>query len=135
MSETFQKHSFYAKLIHKVRELLKLSRLYLNHAPHFEKYGLCQELWVKELSILTLVVKCQKKYYNKTTLTELDIAHEQTRELWQIFFDLGYFNYTKHKKEEDDAKAFRRFTAINVKMNEIGRMIGGLISNAQSEVK
>ena len=132
MSDYFQKESFYAKIRYKIRGLMKHSRIYLSHAPHNEKYGLCLEIWRAEIQLLALLVKCQKKYYNKTTLSELDICHEQIRELWALFYEMGYFGYSKHKKYEDPKEELRKFDAINVKIDELGKMIGSLTPNAKT---
>lgn len=39
-----KKVEFYIKMQKKMIDLRRQSNVYLNHAPHFEKYGLCQRI-------------------------------------------------------------------------------------------
>lgn len=81
-----------------------------------------------------LLVECKKRYYAKTTLTKLDICHEQLRALVLVYHRLGYFDYHKQKEMHDAATALRRFTTINYMINEIGAMIGGIMKSLKAEM-
>lgn len=99
----------------------------LNHFPRHEKYGLCQEVRQSVYGVLGGLVECQKKYHNKTSLTKLDVQHEQLRVFVNLAFEMGYFEYEHHKRARTAAEALRRYTAVSVLLNELGAMIGGWI--------
>lgn len=108
--------------------MIAQSQIYLNHAPNHEKHALCQEIRVAQIELANLVTAC-RKYPRLEIVRELDVKHEQIRQMWRLFYDLGYFAYRRNKKEENanDNEAVRRFATMNVAINEIGGMIGGLV--------
>lgn len=113
-------------LVNRLRDLLILTNVYLNHAPKHEKYSLCREIRDKTYEIHNYVVEAHKRYHKKTTLTNLDIAHEQLRSLWHTFWKLGYFS-AKDGIKLKQRSPLDRYNAISVLINEIGAMIGGWI--------
>ena len=104
-----------------------LLNIHLNHFPKHEKYGLCQAIRNSVYSVLGLIVECQKKYHNKTSLTKLDIQHEQLRAFVNLAFEMGYFAYHSNKRIRSEAETLRRYTAVSVLINELGAMIGGWV--------
>ena len=133
MSEDNRKMSFYANLRHKIRMLRVQSKGYLSHAPHFEKYGLCLSIWNTERLIGDLAVRGQKRYFNKTDLTNLDVAIETLRDQWSDFYTFGYFHYKNQKKQLTDRDAIKRFACINIMVDEIGAMVGSLVNEAKAK--
>lgn len=113
-------------LINKIRDLLILSNVYLNHAPRHEKYSLCREIRDKTYEVHNYVIEGHKKFQKKTTLGNLDIAHEQLRSLWHTFWKLGYFS-SKDGEKLKQKSPLQRYNAISMLINEIGAMIGGWI--------
>ena len=85
--------------------------------------------------VFGLIVECQKRYHNKTSITKLDVRHEQLRALLNLAYELGYYEYEHHKRERTPTETLRRYTAISVLINELGSMIGGWIRhlNASAE--
>jgi hypothetical protein len=116
-----------AAIVHKCRELILLLNIHLNHFPKHEKYGLCQAIRVCLYGVFGLIIECQKRYHNKTSLTKLDVQHEQLRAFVNLAFEMGYFSYHNSKKIRDNAETLRRYTAISVLINELGAMIGGWV--------
>ena len=114
-----------AAIHHKCRELILLLQINLNHFPRHEKYGLCQEIRQCVYGVLAGIVECQKRYHNKTSLTKLDVQHEQLRVFINLAFELGYFSYEHHKRARSEAEALRRYTAVRILVNELGAMVGG----------
>ena len=104
-------------MLNKIIHLRKDWEIYLGHAPKHEKYCLCQRIRNRMDDIFELCIECKARYWNKTTLTKLDVTHEQLRHLWRIFYELGYFDYRRQKKEENPGEALRRFTTINIIVN------------------
>lgn len=108
----------------KFVEMMKLLNIYLNHFPKHEKYALCNLIRTTAYELYNLIIEGQKKYYKKTTLTNLDIVHEKLRMQVNLAFELGYFNFKDGKKISND---FERYAKINILIDELGKMIGGWI--------
>lgn len=131
--EDFRKETFYIKLQSKIIRLRKDWEVYFAHAPKHEKYALCLRIRNRIDDLFEMVVVCRKKYWNKTSLTKLDLIHEQLRADSRLYYELGLFEF--HRERLPDVseempwqnRAMRRFTNVNVQTDEIGRMIGGLI--------
>lgn len=70
-----------ARLITKFSEFMKLLNIYLNHFPKHERYGLAQSIRNAAIEVFEGIVEAEKRYHKKTTLTQLDIAHERLRML------------------------------------------------------
>jgi hypothetical protein len=78
----------------KFIEFTKLMTIYLNHFPAYEKYGLALEIRRAAYEVYALIVECQKRYHKKTTLTSLDIRHEQLRMMIRLANELGHARKT-----------------------------------------
>ena len=118
-----------AKLDQKFIGLAKLMNVYLNHFPKHEKYGLALEIRRAAYDVYGLIVEAQKRYIKKTTLTSLDIRHEQLRMLIRLAHELGYFEFKSGEKADKQREELseHRYLAISRLIDEIGRMIGGWI--------
>ena len=122
------KHSE-AQLNRKYMEFAKLMNIYLNHFPRHEKYALANRIRNTAYELYDLITEAQKRYFKKTTLTELDITHEKLRMQFMLANELGYFAFTSGKevKESKEMLEQHRYLAINSVVDELGRMIGGWI--------
>lgn len=118
-----------AKLDQKFIALAKLMNIHLNHFPKHEKYGLAQEIRRAAYDVYGYIVEAQKRYQKKTTLTNLDIRHEQLRMHVRLAYELGYFGFKDgavvEKTREDLPE--HRYLALSRLIDELGRMIGGWI--------
>jgi len=123
-----------AKMDRKFTEFAKQMNLYLNHFPKHEKYGLAQEIRRKAYECYGLIVEAQKRYHKKTTLSNLDIAHEQLRMLMRLAFELGYFSFKDGAPlaKSPLGTAEHRYLAISRMVDELGRMIGGWMANEKA---
>jgi hypothetical protein len=119
-----------AKLDRKFVDLARQLNLYLNHFPKHEKYGLSLQIRNAAYDVYGYVVEAQKRYHKKTTLTNLDVRHEQLRMLVRLAFELGYFEFSNGAVSEEppDKLAVKRYTAISAMVDEMGRMIGGWLN-------
>ena len=115
-----------AELNCKFIETAKLMNIYLNHFPKFEKYALAQQIRLCMYEVYAMIVEAQKRYHKKTTLTNLDVRHEQWRMLVNLANSMGYFQF-KDGKEASEKMAAHRFLAVSKLIDELGRMIGGWI--------
>lgn len=119
-----------AQLDRRFVEMVRLLNVYLNHFPRHEKYGLALEIRRAAYDAYGLIVEAQKRYQKKSTLTSLDIRHEQLRMFLRLAHELGYFNFKDGRQAEESPAALseKRYLAISSLVDEIGRMIGGWIS-------
>ena len=95
-----------AQLDRRFVEMVRLLNTYLNHFPKHEKYGLALEIRRAAYAVYALIVEAQKRYHKKTTLTNMDIAHEQLRmfvRLDSIVSGLG------HARKTASFRAMRRY--------------------------
>ena len=120
-----------ATLNRKFIEFAKQMNLYLNHFPNYEKYGLAQYIRHAAYDVYGMIVEGQKRYHKKTTLTQLDVRHEQLRMYVALAHELGYFKYRDSRlpEESPDEGAAHRFLVLSRMIDELGRMIGGWIQS------
>lgn len=117
-----------AKLDVKFIDFARQMNLYLNHFPKHEKYGLSQQIRNSAYEVYGFIVEAQKRYQKKTSLTNLDICHEQLRMFLRLAFELGYFKFKDGAIDGGSEKtATHRYLTISKMVDEIGRMIGGWI--------
>ena len=118
-----------AVLVLKMTSLIKLANINLNHFPRHEKYGLSQQIRNAMYEVYNLIVEGEKRYHKKTSLTELDVKHQQLRMMFKLAFELGYFKYHDGRSGRGDFEEERRYLALNLLVNEVGAMIGGWIKS------
>ena len=99
---------------------------YLAHFPNCHKYTLTQGIRQAFLDVYNMVTECQKRHFKKTSLTQLDVRHEQLRMMLHLANELGLFGYSAGKKDAD-APGAHRFLTILKMVDEVGRMIGGWV--------
>lgn len=123
------------ELNRKFVEFAKLLNIYLNHFPKHEKYALANQIRNTAYGVYDLISEGQKRYIKKTTLTNLDIAHEQLR--MQIFLanELGYFGFSDGKASAKGRENLEghRYLTISLMVDELGRMIGGWIQKIKAD--
>jgi len=111
------------KFIH----MMRLLNIYLNHFPSHEKHGLALRIRTTAYDMYDYIVEAQKRYHKKTTLTNLDIKHEQLRMQVRLAFELSYFGHPKTDKISVEKLNAKRYLSISMNIDEIGKMIGGWI--------
>ena len=123
------------ELNRKFIEFAKLLNIYLNHFPKHEKYALANQIRSTAYAVYDLISEGQKKYYKKTTLTDLDITHEKLRMQLFLANELGYFKFSDgktfikgHENQEE-----HRYLTISLMIDELGRMIGGWIQKIRTD--
>ena len=119
-----------ANLDRRLIQTMKLLNIYLNHFPSHERHGLALKIRATAYDLYDLIVEAQKRYHKKTTLTNLDIKHEQLRMQVRLAFELGYFGHPKSDKIRPEQLNAKRYLAISVKIDEIGKIIGGWIKSS-----
>jgi len=101
---------------------------YLAHFPNHQKYALTQRIRQAYIEVYNLVTEAHKRYHKKTTLTQLDICHEQLRMMIHLAHELGLFSY-KAGKIEATIAGEHRFLVISHMVDELGKMIGGWVNS------
>jgi len=121
----------------KFLEFAKLLNIYLNHFPKHERYALSNRIRVTSYEIYDLIIESQKRYYKKTTLTNLDITHEKLRMQLYLAYELGYFKFKDGKQIDKLPEKLEehRFVAISKLVDELGKMIGAWIKKVKEEDK
>lgn len=113
----------------KFIQTMKLLNVYLNHFPSHEKHGLALRIRTTAYDMYDYIVEAQKRYHKKTTLTNLDIKHEQLRMQVRLAFELSYFGHPKTDKISVQKLNAKRYLSISVNIDEIGKIIGGWIKS------
>ena len=121
-----------AVLNRKYMEMIKLLNVYLNHFPKFEKYALSNNIRNTAYSVYDLITECQKRYFKKTSLVNLDIEHEKLRMQIYLANELGYFNF-KDGREDEKVNGVKRYLAISKVIDEIGKIIGAWINKLKQQ--
>jgi four helix bundle protein len=123
------------ELNRKFVEFAKLLNVYLNHFPKHEKYALANQIRRTAYGVYDLISEGQKRYIKKTTLTNLDIAHEQLRMQLFLANELGYFKFLDRKNVVKGRENLEdhRYLTISLMVDELGRMIGGWIQKIKAD--
>jgi len=98
--------------------------MYLAHFPSCHKYALTQQIRAAYVDVYNLVTEAQKRYHKRTTLTQLDVRHEQLRMLLLLAHELGLFNFSLGKQDPERPGEHRALVILRL-VDELGRMIGG----------
>lgn len=101
---------------------------YLAHFPNCHKYTLTQGIRQAFLDVYNLTTEAQKRYHKKTTLTQLDVRHEQLRMMIHLAHELGLFGYSAGRKDAENP-GDHRFLVLLRMVDELGRMIGGWVKS------
>jgi len=121
------------QLNRKYIEFMKLLNIYLNHFPKFEKYALSNKIRNTSYELYDLITEGEKRYYKKTTLTNLDITHQRLRMQIYLANELGYFHFKNGKDTNLEKEAGHRFITLSNYVDEIGKMIGAWIGKVKGD--
>lgn len=106
------------KIIQKTYDMIQYGYNAISQFPKSEKYALGTDMKRCMHQILELTIVCQKKYYKKTTLQELDVEVTKLKAYTRLAKDLGFLSFKKYEV----------WSGLNV---EIGKMVGGWIKSAK----
>lgn len=98
----------------KVEGMIEYGHKALARFPKAERHVLCAEIRRTMWDLLRLVVVCNKRYYKKTTLQDLDAGLDLLRCQVRLSMQLGYL----------DMRRYEHWARL---VDEIGRLIGGWI--------
>ena len=100
----------------KVEAMIEYGHCALRQFPKSERHLLSAEIRASMWSLLRLVIVCNKRYFKKTTLQDLDAELDLLRAQVRLAQTLGYLD-------------FRRYEHWATLNDELGRMIGGWIKS------
>ena len=92
--------------------MIQYGYIALRQFPKTEKFTLAAEIKLSMWRLLRLIVICNKRYYKKTTLQDLDAELDLLRSQVRISKELGFL-------------PFKKYEVWSRHLDEIGRMIGG----------
>ena len=95
----------------KVEEMIQYGYAALRHFPKSEKHVLSAEIRRCMFQILRYVIVCNRRYYKKTTMQDLDAELDALRSMVRLSMELGFLPFQKYE-------VWSRFN------DEIGRYLG-----------
>lgn len=90
----------------------------LRQFPKSERHVLSQEIRQSLWRLLRLIVVCNRRYYKKTTLQDLDAELDLLRSQVRMAQSLGYL-------------PFKKYEVWSRLLDEIGRMVGGWMKSVR----
>ena len=120
-------------LLAKMKDVIKLMNIHVNHFPNHEKFGLSKEIRDLSYRVYAGIIACQKGYDTFESLRKTDLLHEQLRMFVDLAHELGYYSFKDGKRDQSDKEALRRYTALSCLINEVGAMIGDRLTRLRKE--
>ncbi len=106
------------KIRQKTEDMIQYGYVALRQFPRAERHVLSQEIRTTMWLLLRLITVCNKRYYKKTTLQDMDVAVDLLRSQVRLGKELGYL-------------PFKKYEAWSRHIDEIGRMVGGWIRSVR----
>ena len=100
------------KIRQKCEDMILYGYVALRQFPKSEKYTLAADTKTSMFQLMQLIIICNKKYYKKTTMQEVDIELDILRTYIRLAMLLKFL-------------PFKKYEIWAGYLNEIGRMIGG----------
>ena len=110
------------KTLTKVKDMMLYAYPVLAQFPKAEKFSLAQDIRHCMDQLLELTVTEDKKYTKKTTLENMDIELAKLKIYVRIGMEMKYISFHKYEVWEKH-------------LNEIGKMIGGLLKSVSNRPK
>jgi hypothetical protein len=100
------------KIRQKCEDMIAYGYIAIQQYPKAEKHTLAADTKRSMFRLLELVIICNKKYYKKTTMQELDVELDVLRSYIRLGMSLKFL-------------PFKKYEIWSGYLNEIGKMIGG----------
>lgn len=104
------------KVRQKCEDMIAYGYVALQQFPKAEKHTLAADIKRSMFRLLELVIICNKKYYKKTTMQELDVELDVLRSYVRLAMMLKFLS-------------FHKYEVWSGYLNEIGKMIGGWLKS------
>lgn len=122
--------SYIGPTCQKIEDMIEYARPMLNRWPPFYRYTLGEDIYRQMILLLRLATKARLKYFNKTTLQELDTEKEILKML------VRQANKTSFADRNGQMRKLLNDHSYGVwseKLVEIGKLIGGWIQGINKE--
>jgi len=96
----------------KCEDMLRYGYIALRQFPKAEKFTLSAEIKLTMWRLLRDIIKCNKRYFKKTTMQDLDAGLDLLRSQVRLAKELSFL-------------PFKKYEVWSRHLDEIGRMIGG----------
>jgi hypothetical protein len=104
----------YFLIVKKIKDMIVYNNVMLKQFPKHEKYLLANKIRETGYEIFEAAVTINKKFYKKTTFSDLNVKHELLRQFINLAFELKYIDSQKHRVSQTH-------------VDEVGKMIGSWI--------
>jgi len=104
----------YHLIVKKIRDMMVYNNIMLKQFPKHEKYLLANKIRETGYEIFESAITINKKFYKKTTFSDLNIKHELLRQFVNLAAELKYIDLQKHRVSQTH-------------IDEVGKMIGAWI--------
>lgn len=108
----------------KIEDMIAFASPIIGRWPPFYRYTLGEDVYRQMIQLLRLATKARLKYYNKTTLQELDTE----KEILKVFVrQANATEFCDKKGEKRKLLSDHTYGVWAEKLTEIGKLIGGWI--------
>jgi four helix bundle protein len=107
------------KIRQKCEDMIEYGYKAVAQFPRSERHTLAADIKRSMLSLLALIITCNKRYYKKTTMQDLDVELDVLRSYIRLAMRLGFL-------------PLRKYELWAGMLNEIGRMVGGWMKSARA---
>ncbi|MGQ9779655.1 MAG: diversity-generating retroelement protein Avd [Bacillota bacterium] len=108
------------KIRQKCEDMILYGYIALQQFPKSEKHTLAAEIKRSMFRLLSLIIECNKKYYKKTTMQELDVELDILRSYIRLAMNLRFL-------------PFKKYEVWAGYLNELGKMIGGWFKSLKDQ--
>lgn len=108
------------KIQQKCEDMIAYAYNALKQYPKSERHTLAANTKMSMIRLLELIIRCNKKYFKKTTMQDVDVELDVLRTYARLGNILGFL--PTHKYE-----------VWSLILNELGRMIGGWFKSISSK--
>jgi hypothetical protein len=102
----------------RVEDMIKYGYVALRRFPKSERHVLSAEIRHTMLDLLALCIRTKKRFFKKTTLQDFDICNDTLRSQIRLAMEMNFL-------------PFKQYEILAKQIDEIGKMVGGLLRAAK----
>lgn len=124
--------SYIGPTCQKIEDMIDYARPIISRWPPFYRYTLGEDIYRQMILLLRLATKARLKYYNKTTLQELDTE----KEILKVFVrQANKTAFTDKSGNDRKLLSDHSYGVWAEKLVEIGKLIGGWLNAIEESSK
>lgn len=101
----------YYEIEKKIEEMIMYLHVMVRHFPKEEKFVLAERIRNLGYEIYELAITVNKRFYKKTTISEMNVKHELLRRMVHLAYKLRYIDNQKFRVSQQH-------------INDVGKMLG-----------